>query len=89
MFPTIVRKNPRPKENTREGPPKPAVRRLTHRDIWVITEYSNGRTGNDIADQLQLTPNAVYQHTWRIMRKLKVHTVAGIVAYALRNGYIV
>lgn len=47
---------------------------------------SEGKSGADIARELSVTAKTVESHRLHIMDKLKIHSVAGLTKYALREG---
>jgi DNA-binding CsgD family transcriptional regulator len=48
----------------------------------------SGKTNKEIAEILVISPKTVDKHRTRLMNKLKVHSVAELITYALRNGLI-
>ena len=42
----------------------------------------------EISDELNITPATVQTYRARIMEKLGIHNVAGLVKYALQKGYL-
>ena len=47
---------------------------------------SEGLSGTEIARELGVTPKTIESHRLHIMDKLKIHSVAGLTRYALREG---
>jgi two-component system response regulator NreC len=60
--------------------------RLSERECEVLMLIAEGHTGRQIAERLGLRPKTVDNHRTRIMEKLDIHTTAGLVRYALREG---
>jgi len=61
---------------------------FSEREIEVIGLVCNDLTIKEIADVLRLSPRTVESHRTRIMRKMKVKSVAGMVAYAFKNNLL-
>lgn len=61
---------------------------LTAREREVLALVAEGYTARQIAGRLGLSPKTVENHRANIMEKLGVHTIAGLVRYALRNRLI-
>jgi two-component system response regulator NreC len=62
--------------------------RLTEREAEILTLIAEGHTGRQIAERLGLRPKTVDNHRSRIMEKLNIHSTAGLVRYALREGLV-
>jgi two-component system, NarL family, response regulator NreC len=61
---------------------------LSERERQVLTLVAEGRTSQQIADQLYLSVNTVQSHRAHIMEKLKLQNRAELIRYALRKGFI-
>ena len=61
---------------------------LTAREHQVFTLIIQGRTGAEIAAELDLTAGTVSNHVAKIKEKLGAHSLAEIVRYAYRAGLI-
>jgi len=59
--------------------------RLTPRETEVLRLLSEGLTSKEIAARLGMAPKTVEGHRAAIMEKLDIHSVAGLVKYALRH----
>ncbi len=66
------------------SPAKP----LTSRQREILQLIAEGRTTKEIATTLQVTENTVETHRRRLMARLGVHTVAGLVRAAIRLGVV-
>lgn len=67
-----------------EPPPDP----LTRRERQVLQLVAEGRTTKEIAQVLGLSVKTAESHRCRLMEKLAIHEVAGLVRYAIRRGVI-
>lgn len=61
---------------------------LTVREKEMVGEFACGRTTRQVAEALGITVKTVETHRSNIMRKLNLHSVSGLVMYALRNKII-
>jgi DNA-binding NarL/FixJ family response regulator len=61
---------------------------LTAREYQIFTLIIHGRTGSEIAAELDLTAGTVSGHLQKVKTKLAAHSIAEIVSYAHRMGFI-
>ncbi len=61
---------------------------LTNREREVLVQIAEGRSNKEIASQLGVGVRTVETHRERIMRKLDIHTVAGLTKFAVAKGLI-
>jgi DNA-binding NarL/FixJ family response regulator len=61
---------------------------LTPREREVIQLVAEGRTTKEIATALSLSVKTAETHRTNLMRKLDLHSVAGLTLYAVRNGIV-
>ncbi|WP_201496150.1 response regulator [Rubrivivax sp. A210] len=61
---------------------------LSARERQVIVRVVNGQTSAEIAEALHLSPKTVESYRSRLMAKVKVHDLPGLVRFALRAGLI-
>ncbi len=66
-----------------EAPPPPP---LTEREREVLSLIAEGLLNKQIADRLGIGVRTIETHRERIMRKLDIHTVAGLTKYAIARG---
>jgi DNA-binding CsgD family transcriptional regulator len=66
--------------------PAAPVQRLSAREREVLRLITEGQRTPSIAARLGITAATVEVHRRNIMRKLGLHTVAGLTKYALREG---
>jgi two-component system, NarL family, response regulator NreC len=61
---------------------------LSTRERAVVQLVAEGKSSKEIASILNISPNTVESHRTRIMQKLDIHDIAGLVRYALKHGLI-
>jgi DNA-binding NarL/FixJ family response regulator len=61
---------------------------LSPRECQVLRLIAEGKVSKEIAEVLHISIHTAETHRSNIMRKLKVHTVAELVCFAMRNGLI-
>jgi DNA-binding NarL/FixJ family response regulator len=61
---------------------------LTMRERQILTLAAQGKTNADIAALLNISPKTADNHRTNLMRKLDVHSAAGLTAVALREGLL-
>ena len=61
---------------------------LTGREMQVLHRIASGDSNQAIADRLNISAATVNNHRANIMRKLDVHSVAELLAIALREGLL-
>lgn len=61
---------------------------LTPREREVLKLIAEGSNSREIAEILRISPQTVKTHRVNIMRKLDMHKVNDLVAYAIKNGFI-
>lgn len=64
------------------------VQSLTSREREVLIRIADGMSNKEIADVLGLGVRTVETHRERAMRKLDIHSVAGLTKYALAQGWV-
>jgi DNA-binding NarL/FixJ family response regulator len=70
----------------RLGADLPPSETLTGRQREILQLISEGRSTKEIAHQLKLSVKTVEAHRTRIMERLDIHDVPGLVRYAIRTG---
>jgi len=68
--------------------PSPGAPNLTNREREVLMLIADGLSNKEIACQLNVGVRTVETHRERIMRKLDIHSVAGLTRYAISSGLI-
>jgi two-component system response regulator NreC len=59
---------------------------LTRREREILALVVDGRTNQQIADELCISPRTVDTHRTNIMQKLDIHDLANLVRYAIQHG---
>jgi two-component system, NarL family, nitrate/nitrite response regulator NarL len=61
---------------------------LTSREREVLVLIAEGRSNKEIASQLGIGVRTIETHRERIMRRLNIHSVAGLTRFAIANGLV-
>ena len=61
---------------------------LTDRENEVLVHIAEGLSNKEIACKLGVGVRTVETHRERIMRKLDIHSAAGLTRYAISNGLV-
>ena len=61
---------------------------LTSREREVLSLITKGSTNSEIAERLKISSKTVEKHRGNLMAKLDVHSVSGLMVYALREGLL-
>jgi DNA-binding NarL/FixJ family response regulator len=61
---------------------------LTAREREILQLLAEGRSSPEIADLLSLSPRTVDSYRSRIMQKLDIHHLPGLVRFAIQHGLI-
>ena len=64
------------------------VMRLTPREREVLLHIADGMSNKEIACALTIGVRTVETHRERIMRKLDIHTIAGLTRFAISQGLV-
>lgn len=67
---------------------KAPVERLAPREREVLRLVAEGHTSREIAETLNISVKSAESYRERIMEKLEIHGLAGLVRYAIRHGLI-
>jgi NarL family two-component system response regulator LiaR len=62
--------------------------RLTPREYEILSHLAAGKSGNMIAEELNIAPLTVRTHVRNLMSKLGVHSRLEAVAYGVKHGLI-
>jgi DNA-binding NarL/FixJ family response regulator len=71
-----------------DGADKPLHESLSDREHQILLLLAGGRTVNDVAEHLHLSPKTVSTHKARLMEKLRVKTNAELIRYALQHHLV-
>jgi DNA-binding NarL/FixJ family response regulator len=71
-----------------EGSAGGAGSQITDREREVLILIAEGLSNKEIATRLDVGVRTVETHRERIMRKLNIHSVAGLTKYAISNGLV-
>lgn len=61
---------------------------LTKREKAILIELLNGLNNKNISEKLSISVRTVECHRGNIYRKLDTHSMAGLIRYAKKHGYI-
>ncbi|MBE0640764.1 MAG: response regulator transcription factor, partial [Bacteroidales bacterium] len=61
---------------------------LTSREIEILRLVAEGLSNKEISDRLFISHRTVDTHRTNIMRKIGVSNVAGLIRFAMRNGFL-
>jgi two-component system, NarL family, nitrate/nitrite response regulator NarL len=75
-------------EFVNSGGKKEPFSQLTSREREVLVLIAEGQSNKEIADRLGIGVRTIETHRERIMRRLNIHSVAGLTKYAIANGLI-
>ncbi len=69
--------------------PGSGVPKLSAREREILTLIAEGLYNKEIAARLNIGTRTVETHRERIMRKLNIHSTAGLTTFAVANGFVV
>ena len=72
----------------RTGGSQPGGGQLTAREQEVLVQIAEGLSNKEIAGKLGVGVRTVETHRERIMRKLSIHSVAGLTKFAISKGLV-
>jgi two-component system, NarL family, nitrate/nitrite response regulator NarL len=70
------------------GSKKEPFAQLTSREREVLVLIAEGQSNKEIANRLGIGVRTIETHRERIMRRLNIHSVAGLTRYAIANGMV-
>jgi two-component system nitrate/nitrite response regulator NarL len=65
-----------------------AISDLSERELEVLAKIAEGKSSREAAADFGISVRTVETHRERIMRKLEIHTVAGLVKFAIAHGVV-
>jgi two-component system, NarL family, response regulator NreC len=75
-------------ERVGDGEETTAMSELTPREQEVLSMLAEGKTNDEIAGELVISPHTVARHRENLMGKLGLHNRSELVKYAIRKGLI-
>lgn len=75
-------------EKREENEPENLVARLSPRELEILQLVVEGKSSADIAKTVFLSPKTVETYRSRLMRKLNVNDIPGLVKLAIKYGLI-
>jgi two-component system nitrate/nitrite response regulator NarL len=70
------------------GGKKEPFAQLTTREREVLVLIAEGKSNKEIASKLGIGVRTIETHRERIMRRLNIHSVAGLTKFAIANGLV-
>ena len=61
---------------------------LSQREREILKLVADGKTSREIAERLSISPKTVDTYRSRLMSKIGVKNLAGLVKFAIRHGLI-
>lgn len=71
-----------------QEPTPESIACLSGRECEILKAIALERSNKEIADQLTLSVRTVETYRRNLMKKLEIHTVVGLVKYAIRHGLV-
>jgi len=68
--------------------PAPDLSELSSREAQVLRHVAEGASNKEIASALGVSVRTIETHRERVMRKLRIHSVAGLTRFAIANGMV-
>lgn len=60
---------------------------ITERELEILQLIAEGLSSKQIGEKLFISPRTVDTHRTNLMNKLDIHNIAGLIRFALKNGY--
>jgi DNA-binding NarL/FixJ family response regulator len=71
---------------SRKSLPEPDRMQLTPREREILQLLAEGKSNKQVADVLEISSGTAKTHRKNILSKLRLHSTADLVRYAIRNG---
>lgn len=71
-----------------ESSQTPSPFTLTEREIEILKLIASGLSNKEIGDQLFISHRTVDTHRTNLMKKLEINNIAGLIRFAIKNGYV-
>jgi len=65
-----------------------AISELSERELEVLGKIAEGKSSRETAGEFGISVRTVETHREHIMHKLEIHTVAGLVKFAIAHGVV-
>lgn len=66
----------------------PILSNLTEREIEILKLITQGLTNKEIGEQLFISHRTVDTHRTNLMKKLELNNIAGLIRFAIKNGFV-
>ena len=73
-------------ESLISGSEKPLYQLLSSRELEVLQLFAEGKKVVQVASELSLSPKTIATYRERLLEKLKLHTTADLIRYAIMEG---
>jgi len=67
---------------------RPLHSTLSQRELEVLRQLTNGKSVNEIAEQLAISNKTVSTHKARLMEKMNITSMADLMRYALQHDLL-
>ena len=75
-------------EGVKSGQEIEKYKKLTNREREILRLVADGRTSQEIAENLFISPTTVQTHRAHMMAKLGLHNRTELIKYAIRHGFV-
>jgi len=75
-------------EGVKSGQEIEGYKKLTEREKEILKLVAEGRTNQEIAELLFISPTTVQTHRSHMMAKLSLHNRSDLIRYAIRHGFV-
>jgi DNA-binding NarL/FixJ family response regulator len=76
------------KKGSHDEPSEDSASVLSPREREIIQLLAEGKSNNEVGDMLYISAKTVETHRAHIMEKLNLHSITGLVHYAIRNKIV-
>jgi DNA-binding NarL/FixJ family response regulator len=76
------------RSSNKKDRPEKQEKQLAPREVEVLIATAKGKSIKEMAEELNITSATAQTYRVRLMEKLEIHNVAGLVKYALQKGYL-
>jgi len=64
------------------------LKKLSLREKEILKMLAEGQGNHEISDALCISPSTVKSHRSKVMKKLGIHDLAGLVRFAVKTGFL-